>query len=664
MKSHSLASLEPLESRIAPAAIIGTGGKTATFTDVDGDLVTVTTTRGVLDAGMFAFNSQNLGEQLAFLHLDSSFKGANISVTAKPQAGAGDGLANVVELTAPVDLGKVRIDGDLCSLEVGDNDAAVRGLGSLTVNSLGLLGHIDNYVAGTVYAHHSAGKITVLGDDYSVSIGSDGGFGAIKIGGSLIGGDSATDGEVFVGGRVGSILIGGSLVGGNGQAGASLFLNDVGKIAVGGSLHGFAQGTASILAGNIGSLTIGGNVEGAFGNGSASVRGTVVGSITIRGDVLGGTGMDSAEVRANASLGKLVIGGSVRGGTNDNSGFVYVNGDCQSASVGGEVVGGDGKESGGLDFQGSISMLRIGGDIHGGSGEMSGVVQVADGAASAFVGGSVLGGSGITSGALSINGTSGTVRVAGDIIGGTAFISGGLQCQDAQKVLVGGDVRGGTLGFNAPADLQHTGYVAGSRIGSLTIGGSLVAGSDFSPFHSLQNSGEIAIEKSVGQLLIKGGIAGNDDVRALVFVKGGATGKAIGKLTVGGSVEIADILAGAYPFSAMGNPDAQIGTVTIGGNFVSSNLSAGVDPGADLKYGTNDDMLYGNAPVGTGQIASIANVIVKGQIVGTLTAGDHYGIVAEKIGKVQLGKTVLGLPSGVVDLLVGYSADASIKDLA
>src|SRR5262245_34737461 len=96
MKSHTFASLEPLESRIAPAAIVGNGGKTATFTDVDGDLVTATTTHGTFTPAMFISNVGGLGEQLASLTLDSSFVGANLTITAKPQNGAGDGTVNVV----------------------------------------------------------------------------------------------------------------------------------------------------------------------------------------------------------------------------------------------------------------------------------------------------------------------------------------------------------------------------------------------------------------------------------------------------------------------------------------------------------------------------------------------------------------------------------------
>ena len=83
--------VEQLESRLAPATLINP--TTMTYTDVDGDLVTVTTTKGT-----FTLSNPNggnpgdtftlvgaLGQQLQLIDLtNGNFTGANIAITAKP----------------------------------------------------------------------------------------------------------------------------------------------------------------------------------------------------------------------------------------------------------------------------------------------------------------------------------------------------------------------------------------------------------------------------------------------------------------------------------------------------------------------------------------------------------------------------------------------------
>src|SRR4051812_10084595 len=92
-------SIEILEARIAPAAMF-------TYTDVDGDLVTVKAskvTQAQLDAqqgAVIAFKG-GLGNQMGNFTLPAAFDGADISFTAKPQDVNhdhildGDGFVNV-----------------------------------------------------------------------------------------------------------------------------------------------------------------------------------------------------------------------------------------------------------------------------------------------------------------------------------------------------------------------------------------------------------------------------------------------------------------------------------------------------------------------------------------------------------------------------------------
>ena len=68
-------SIEPLETRIAPASVL-------TFTDVDGDLVKVTSSLGDLNAAGVATKVPGpfpIGEQLRLLDLrDASFQGQGL----------------------------------------------------------------------------------------------------------------------------------------------------------------------------------------------------------------------------------------------------------------------------------------------------------------------------------------------------------------------------------------------------------------------------------------------------------------------------------------------------------------------------------------------------------------------------------------------------------
>jgi hypothetical protein len=168
----------------------------------------------------------------------------------------------------------------------------------------------------------------------------------------------------------------------------------------------------------------------------------------------------------------------------------------------------------------------------------------------------------------------------------------------------------------------------------------MIAGRDDST-GSLVKSGAI-LGQVLGPITVKGSIIGNET--NLVFIA--ATGLttpvtsdvAISKITVGGRVERAQILAG---FDCNVNPptpqqsDASIGPVSVGGDWIASSLVAGVDDGSDNQFGTADDILIaGGSP---GFIASIAKVTIKGLVIGTGTAGDHFGFVAQQIGAFNAG---------------------------
>src|SRR5262249_15419697 len=138
----ALLSVEELEPRRAPAVLVN--AHTVTFTDVDGDMATVKTSQGTLSPAPFTFAARGLGEQLQRLDLNTqpAFAGAKLTITAKRTA-AGDGFVNVGAILARdtgtglgIDLGAVKVHGDLGRITAGDSTTATRGLKALAVQSL------------------------------------------------------------------------------------------------------------------------------------------------------------------------------------------------------------------------------------------------------------------------------------------------------------------------------------------------------------------------------------------------------------------------------------------------------------------------------------------------------------------------------------------------
>src|SRR5437870_4958141 len=120
-----------LESRIAPATLVNP--TTLSYVDIDGDKVTVTASTGAFSLSnpnggfgdTFALSNPNAigGQQLVLIDLASpSYQGADFTVSVA-KAGNGDGLA-AVGLIEGLDLGAVRINGDLGEIDCGDSDTS------------------------------------------------------------------------------------------------------------------------------------------------------------------------------------------------------------------------------------------------------------------------------------------------------------------------------------------------------------------------------------------------------------------------------------------------------------------------------------------------------------------------------------------------------------
>lgn len=202
--------IEPLEARIAPAALV-------TFTDLDGDLVTVKTSKGTLGELQFAVGDLS-DHRLQTLDLSQSadFDNFSVTITAVPQHGKGDGFVNIgrINATGRV-LGAFIVDGNLGVLDAGNTTVNAVAVQSLTVRSIGEYRldtgapDLTSDLAGAVKS------ITVKGDIRNALINITGQdakqdpvtrlnrpsyLGALSIGGSLLA-TNTTDSGLDHGGR-------------------------------------------------------------------------------------------------------------------------------------------------------------------------------------------------------------------------------------------------------------------------------------------------------------------------------------------------------------------------------------------------------------------------------------------------------------------------------
>jgi len=386
------ALLEALEPRTLLSVTI-VNSKTATFTDVDGDLVTVAVTKGTLTQANFITASSDLGQQLQELDLPAAFAGSNVTISVK-QTGTGNGLTNVGYINATGNsLGAVSVAGDLGRINVGG--AGKVGLASLNVFSLGRQGTSSQQTGGSLVSNiTSLGTLLVTTDINQAFINVGAGIGSVKVGGSLIGGTAANSGSIqsttgnignifighdvsastdvsaasansstaigAIGGSIGNITIVGSVIGGAGRDSSEIFANgNIGKILIGGNITGSTGAfSAEIEANAIASITVNGSLTGGDGAGSGSFLPGTMGNVTIAGSVIGGNGSDSAAIFSSGDLGKVVVGQDLIGGSSNATspsftGYIEASGKIAGVFIGGSVVAGS-TTAGGLLESGSI----------------------------------------------------------------------------------------------------------------------------------------------------------------------------------------------------------------------------------------------------------------------------------------------------------------------
>ncbi len=160
---------------------------------------------------------------------------------------------------AGIDLGNVKIAGDLGKIVVGDPDVGSMSLGlnSLKVASLGQYGLDPQGGAGDLASVVTGpvGSLEVKGNVYEASLTALT-INTVIVGGWLVGGASAGSGRIFTDSEMGNVTIKGDIVGGTGNASGQISSGgNIGKVVVGGSLLGAnggdvnTNGSGSIISG-------------------------------------------------------------------------------------------------------------------------------------------------------------------------------------------------------------------------------------------------------------------------------------------------------------------------------------------------------------------------------------------------------------------------------
>lgn len=601
---------------------------------------------------------------------------------------------------AGAESGKIDAGGKLKSLTIGgsirggggDYETFLDGNGVLhsgqvfAVGDIGTVKIARDVVAGTsrysaaIHSHGALGGSVTIGGSIidfvpltTDTLIGDAGIGVVKIGREM-------QGDITSFGAITSLTIGGSArianftstgamgpvkIGGDSQANIEAGTT-LAALTVTGSLAGTIHS-----GGQAGLITIGGDlVNGAQIDSDAGITGVVVGGSIIGAVASLGTSIESVgqigkiEVRGNAALeltttagglGKLTVGGSLFVLPLNLQGAL---GSMKVGSVGGDInVAGDiGSVQIAHDFTGffdaasPVKSLTIGGDFRG----IFNAVELS----SLSVKGSLVGSLATT--------TLGTAKIGGDMRGfltgvdiRAISIGGSLIFQNVfladvliyasgrlGALTIGGDVQGpGLRPIDSITGAVTRGMIEAGSIGSIFIGGSLRAGTDESAMGSLDFFPLILSQHEIGSVTILGDMRGTvgsgGDITpaaivALNQVAGLTTDLAIGKVTIGGTVERANIFAGTGPVTFAGgtNGNASIGAVKVGGDWIASNLVAGVKDTLGNGFGNADDAVV-NLPPGAATdaiIAKIASIRIGGIVAGTGLGTDHFGFVAQQIG--------------------------------
>ncbi len=316
---------------------IAPDGKTATWRDVDGDFVTLKSTKGILDAGDFTLNAEGTvgGEVLRLLDLSNDgapAKGVGLTLTAKfdQTNNRGDGSVHVGFINAfGVDLGIVTLPGDLGRITAGDAALVDGAIKSLTVGSIGVLGTSTQAVGGNLTSTFlgKVGNLTVKGDVIAAQLNATNGMAGSAALGSF-----------------GAITITGNMESSLGYPARITATGDIASVKILGSIGTPSVGSTYMDAGGkIGSVTVVGSMRSVSLN-----AGTTLGKVTVGGDIENSGILAVGKAQpANAAAAIAIASLTVRGRVTDSvifAGFGTLNGQQAQnpdAQIGAVLVGGD-----------------------------------------------------------------------------------------------------------------------------------------------------------------------------------------------------------------------------------------------------------------------------------------------------------------------------------
>ena len=696
--------IEPLEVRIAPAmaTLQIVDAHTATYTDVDGDLVTVKVSKGTLDSGgaNFIGTASGMGDQLQQLDLtDVQFAGANVTITAAPpMTGPGDGFVHIGYLDATgFDLGIVTIHGDLGAIDAGDATAKTPALKSLTLQSLGAFGtttgapDLKSDIVGGIRALNIKG--TLSNASLEVTGGANGKIGAITIGVSLLADASnsaANAGSIHSTGDIGKIKIGLHLEGGGGAGSGSIRSDGkIGPVSIGGHIFGGGSVNSGVIrsGGDMGNVSVADNILGiATGPSGGIISGGKLGNVFVGGSLQGSIIIanlpGNAVITSAKDMGKVTILGDIIGSGTPDSATITSGGKIASVSVTGGVLGGIGANTAKISAATSIGKISIGGNLTGGSafsiGTPNGSGSIfAQTIGSITIGGSFLGGSNSSSMALTnagvISATSvKQITITGDLFGGAVTSSGSLTASGAilvdklGKLVVKGSLVGGNnSGTGTNTD---TGVIKADTIDSILIGSGGFRGGSAQNGNILR-SGMISATSKIKMLTINGDMQGGGSTGTSV-VDGSGTIAAghIDQLLITGSITAGfrnAVSTGSVAHAGSINLTNDIGSLTVRGSLLGS---------ADTGQGAVPVVISARGqatPTGTKNLA-IGSLSIGGDVFLTNILAGYDATLTPLNGDAQIGKvSVVGdwsessLVAGIKNttsnnLFFGDGNDASI----
>ena len=665
--------------------------------------------------------------RLGTLKVQQDVTGAAINVDGSiGQIGIGGSLTGA----DTADSGVIKANQNIGAIQIGHHLQGGFGQNSGGFLALGGIGSIR--IGGSVLGAAGAGSGTIFGDingflqvAHNIRGGTNSNTGTIAvdgariaIGGSLIGSDGEYGARIVSDGGIGAVKIGGNVIGGA-ERSATIEGGRIASVKIGGSLIGNSAQSGSITASSIGPVDIAQDVQGGSGNQSGRIAAeTTLAGVTIRGSLLGGSGAQSGQITSGTDTVFVAIGGDVRGGLNTSSGMIQSGGQLNVLTVRGSLIGGAGINSGAISSagdlgsatidrnlfggsstasgylftDGDLTSLKIGGSLVSGLASGTGYVEVSGHAGRIDLGGDVIGGQQAASGSIYIGEKIVLLNIGGSLAGGRANTTGKISAEEIGSAKIGGNILGGSIA-GANTVLKESGYIETAHdIGKLTVGGSLFAGWDSSTTGDLSKNASIRADGSIGSLEVKGSLHGHATPGGLspvvISARGipeptGNTNVAIKSIRVGSGVERANIFGGYTSDLAPGAYGAQIGSINVGRDWMASNVVVGAAnlgtddrPGGtganadNVNFGDGHDMpaslsieILAPPSAQNSVVNRIASIVIGGIIGGTEATGDHFGFSTPKIGSLKsLNFKAPMSPTKDVIELSPTTSDVSIRE--